>query len=44
MNLNEKFQNGKLINIEKMGGDQSLSELGVRFAGDTAKYNYSYNF
>lgn len=44
MSLNEKFQNDKSINIEKMGGDQSLSELGISFVRDTAKYNYSYNF
>lgn len=44
MSLNERFQNDKLINIEKMGGDQLLSELGIRFVRDTAKYNYSYNF
>ena len=44
MSLNDTFQNDKSINIEKMGGDQSLSELGIRFVRDTAKYNYSYNF
>ena len=44
MSLNERFQNDKSINIEKMSGDQSLSELGIRFVRDTAKYNYSYNF
>lgn len=44
MNPNEKFQKDKSINIEKMGKDQSLYELGRRFAKDTARYNYSYNF
>jgi cephalosporin hydroxylase len=44
VSLNERFQNEKSINIEKMSGDQSLSELGIRFVRDTAKYNYSYNF
>jgi cephalosporin hydroxylase len=44
VNLQEQFKNDKLINIKKMGGDKSISELAISFARDTAKYNYSYNF
>jgi len=44
MNPYEKFKQDRLINIENMGADESMSELAISFARDTAKYNYSYNF
>lgn len=44
MNKLNKFQKEKKENIEKIGADHDILELGPNFIKKTAKYKYSYNF
>lgn len=38
------FQKEKELNIERIGRDKQIKELGLEFISSTAKYKYSYNF
>lgn len=44
MNPIEVFERQKSENIQKLGADQGLRTLGLRFLTGSAKYKYSYNF
>lgn len=44
MNYWEQFREERKKDINKMAKDQRITELGMLFIKDTAKYKYSYNF